>query len=132
MVDNINTPKSKDPKKALKDEFKDLHLNLSVLEVLAHAPMYNSILDKYVKSIELGDSETFDTLADVGSWVNLIPLYLFKKLKIGLLEEPKNVQGLANGTKSYPVGIVRDVKESEDMIDKKIDWNKPPKERDGA
>ncbi|GJT60733.1 hypothetical protein Tco_1004266 [Tanacetum coccineum] len=36
------------------DELKDLHLNLSVLKVLAHAPMYNAILDKYVESLELG------------------------------------------------------------------------------
>ncbi|GKC55902.1 MAK10-like protein [Tanacetum coccineum] len=35
-VDEIETPKSKD-EKALEDEFKDLHLNLPVLEVLAHA-----------------------------------------------------------------------------------------------
>ncbi|GKD77260.1 hypothetical protein Tco_1339881, partial [Tanacetum coccineum] len=32
----------------LDDEFKDLHLNLPILEVLAHAPIYNAILDKYV------------------------------------------------------------------------------------
>ncbi|GJS73044.1 hypothetical protein Tco_0705885 [Tanacetum coccineum] len=69
MVNNIETPKSKEPEKALEDEFMDLHLNLLILEVLAHAPMYNAILDKY---------------------------------------------------------------ESEDMIDKKIDWKKPPKEGYGA
>ncbi|GJU43797.1 hypothetical protein Tco_1201063 [Tanacetum coccineum] len=34
----------------------------------------------------LGDSKPFDTLADLGSCVNIIPLYLFKKLNIGLLE----------------------------------------------
>ncbi|GKC99881.1 MAK10-like protein [Tanacetum coccineum] len=51
----------------------------------------------------LGDSNTFDTLDDLGSCVNLIPLYLFKKLKIGLLEETDHVFGLADGTKSYPV-----------------------------
>ncbi|GKD94759.1 hypothetical protein Tco_1374596 [Tanacetum coccineum] len=33
---------------------KDLHLNLPVLKVIAHAPMYNAILDKYVESLELG------------------------------------------------------------------------------
>ncbi|GJW69106.1 MAK10-like protein [Tanacetum coccineum] len=105
--------------------------------VLAHAPMYNAILDKYVKSLKLGkngsafiqikmpkkikdprllilpsrlgDSKPFDTLADLGSCVNLISLYLFKTLKIRLLEEIENVLGLADGTKSYPVGIVRNV-----------------------
>ncbi|GJX47951.1 MAK10-like protein [Tanacetum coccineum] len=57
----------------------------------------------------LRDSKPFDTLAYLGSCVNLIPLYLFKKLKIGLLKETENVLGLADGTKSYPVGIVSNV-----------------------
>ncbi|GKE34829.1 MAK10-like protein, partial [Tanacetum coccineum] len=41
--------------------------------------------------------------------VNIIPLYLFKKLNIGLLEETDHIFGLADETKSYPVGIVKDV-----------------------
>ncbi|GKE99639.1 MAK10-like protein [Tanacetum coccineum] len=126
-----------EPKPTLEDEFQDLHLNLPVLEVLAHAPIYNAILDKHVKSLELGkngstsvqgeistkmedpglftlpcrlgDSKPFDTLADLGSCVNIIPLYLFKKLNIGLLEETDHIFGLADGTKSYPIGIVKDV-----------------------
>ncbi|GJT04026.1 MAK10-like protein [Tanacetum coccineum] len=128
-------PQPEEPKPTLKDEFQDLHLNLPVLEVLAHAPIYNAILDKYIESLELGknrssfvqgaipakmedpglftlpcrlgDSKPFDTLADLGSCVNIIPLYLFKKLNIKLLEETDHIFGLANGTKSYPVGIVK-------------------------
>ncbi|GJY83553.1 hypothetical protein Tco_0496929 [Tanacetum coccineum] len=42
----------------LEDEFKDLHLNLPVLEVLAHALIYNAILDKYVESLELGKNRS--------------------------------------------------------------------------
>ncbi|GJS69893.1 MAK10-like protein [Tanacetum coccineum] len=57
----------------------------------------------------LGDSKPFGTLADLGSCVNIIPLYLFKKLNIRLLEETDHIFGLADGTKSYPVGIVKDV-----------------------
>ncbi|GJX13287.1 MAK10-like protein [Tanacetum coccineum] len=57
----------------------------------------------------LGDSKTFDTLADLGSCVNIILLYLFKKLNIGLLEETDHIFGLADKTKSYPVAIVKDV-----------------------
>ncbi|GKB15394.1 MAK10-like protein [Tanacetum coccineum] len=126
-----------EPEPTLEDEFQDLHLNLPVLEVLAHAPIYNAILDKYVESLELGkngsafvqgeipvkiedpglftlpcrlgDSKPFNTLADLGSYVNIIPLYLFKKLNIGLLEETGHIFGLADGTKSNPVGIVKDV-----------------------
>ncbi|GJR09787.1 MAK10-like protein [Tanacetum coccineum] len=126
-----------EPEPTLEDEFQYLHLNLSVLEVLVHAPLYNVVLDKYVESLELGkngsafvqgevptkiedpglftlpcrlgDSKHFDTLADLGSCLNIIPLYLFKKLNIRLLEETDHVFGLADGTKSYPVGIVKDV-----------------------
>ncbi|GKC35798.1 MAK10-like protein [Tanacetum coccineum] len=137
MITDIGTQETEEPKQTLEDEFKDLHLNLPVLKVLAHAPMYNAILDKYVESLELGknglafvqgevsskmedlglftlpcrlgDSKPFDTLADLGSCVNIILLYLFKKLNIRLLEETDHVFRLADGTKSYPIGIVRDV-----------------------
>nr|GEZ31693.1 hypothetical protein [Tanacetum cinerariifolium]GEZ31701.1 hypothetical protein [Tanacetum cinerariifolium] len=133
----IKTQQPEEPKKTLKNEFKDLHLNLPVLEVLAYAPMYNAILEKYVESLELGkngsafiqsempkkiedlglftlpcrlgNSEPFDTLTDLGACVNIIPLYLFKKLNIGLLEETNHVFRLSDGTKSYPIGIVRDI-----------------------
>ncbi|GJZ48282.1 putative reverse transcriptase domain-containing protein [Tanacetum coccineum] len=94
----------KGPEKALEDEFKDLHLNLPVLEVLAHAPMYNAILDKYVEILELGKN-----------WFAFIQGKMLEKikdpglLKIRLLEETDHIFGLADGTKSYPVGIVKNV-----------------------
>ncbi|GJT79840.1 agenet domain-containing protein [Tanacetum coccineum] len=59
------------------------------------------------------------TLKSPSSWhrplasrlcINIIPLYLFKNLNIGLLEETDHIFGLADGTKSYPVGILKDVK----------------------
>ncbi|GKA34215.1 MAK10-like protein [Tanacetum coccineum] len=130
-------PQPEEPELTLEDEFQYFHLNLPILEFLAYAPIYNAILDEYVERLELGknksafvqgkirvkmedpglftlpcrlgDSKPFDTLADLGSCVNIIPLYLFKKLNIGLLEETDHIFGLADGTKSYPVGIVKDV-----------------------
>ncbi|GJS24536.1 MAK10-like protein [Tanacetum coccineum] len=72
----------------------DLHLNLPILEVLAHALIYNSILDKYVESLELGKN---------GS------TFVQGELNIGLLEETDHIFGLVDETKSYPVGIVKDV-----------------------
>ncbi|GJW90377.1 hypothetical protein Tco_0167930 [Tanacetum coccineum] len=132
----IGTPQIEEPKPTLKDELLDFHLNLPVLEVLAHAAIYNAMLDKYVESLELGknksafvqgevsikiedlrlftlpcrlgNSKPFETLADLGSCVNIIPLYLFKKLNIGLLEETDHIFGLADGTKSYPIGIIKE------------------------
>nr|GEW29753.1 MAK10-like protein [Tanacetum cinerariifolium] len=57
----------------------------------------------------LGDSNPFDTIADLGSCVNLIPLYLFKTPNVRILEETENVLGLADGTRSYLIGIVKNV-----------------------
>ncbi|GJZ29263.1 hypothetical protein Tco_0573910 [Tanacetum coccineum] len=108
IVNEIGTPRSKEPKQTLEDEFKDLHLNLPVFEVLAHASMYNVILNKYVESLELGDSEPFDTLANLGSCVNLIPLYLFKKLKIELLEEIDHVFRLKLLEDFYVIDMEKD------------------------
>ncbi|GJZ78416.1 MAK10-like protein [Tanacetum coccineum] len=96
----IGTQQIEEPKQTLEDEFQNLHINLPVLEVIAHAPIYNVIL---------GNSKPFDTLVDLGSCVNIIPLYLFKKLNIRLLEETDHIFGLTDGTKSYPVRIVKDV-----------------------
>nr|GEU93498.1 hypothetical protein [Tanacetum cinerariifolium] len=57
----------------------------------------------------LGDSKPFDTLADLGSCVNLVPLDLFKRLKIRLLKDIDNLLELADGTKSYLVGIDKNI-----------------------
>nr|GEX23253.1 hypothetical protein [Tanacetum cinerariifolium] len=63
----------------------------------------------FILPCRLGDCKPFDTLADLGSCVNLLPLKLFKELKVGLLKETDDILGLADGTKSYPVGIVKNV-----------------------
>nr|GEY23041.1 hypothetical protein [Tanacetum cinerariifolium] len=63
----------------------------------------------YILTYRLRDSKPFDTLANLGSCVNIIPLYLFKKINIRLLEETDHIFGLANGTKSYPMGIFKDI-----------------------
>nr|GEW43084.1 hypothetical protein [Tanacetum cinerariifolium] len=48
--DGTGTQQTKEPEQTLEDEFKDLHLNLPVLEVLAHVLIHNAILDKYVEA----------------------------------------------------------------------------------
>nr|GEZ40785.1 hypothetical protein [Tanacetum cinerariifolium] len=90
----------KEPKPSLEDEFKDLHLNLPVLKVLAHAPIYNAILDKYVETLELGKtSHHLFKVKHPQRWeTSDYSLYLV---------ETGHIFGLANGTKSYPVGIVK-------------------------
>nr|GEU37851.1 hypothetical protein [Tanacetum cinerariifolium] len=93
----IGTSKPKEPKKDLENEFKDLHLNLLVLEVLTHAPMYNEILDKHMESLELGKNGSA-----------FIQGKMPKKMKdLGLFTLPE-------------------------LIDNRIDWNKPTKGGDEA
>nr|GEU53723.1 hypothetical protein [Tanacetum cinerariifolium] len=72
-------------------------------------PIKMKDIELFTLPYRLRDSKPLDTLADLGSCVNLISLYLFKNLKIGLLEEINHVFRLANRTKSYPVGIVKNV-----------------------
>nr|GEU53923.1 hypothetical protein [Tanacetum cinerariifolium] len=72
-------------------------------------PEGNNVVPLQSDTIRLGDSKPFDTLADLGSCVNIIPLYLFKKLNIRLLEETDYIFKLADENKSYPVRIVKDV-----------------------
>ncbi|GKD96519.1 hypothetical protein Tco_1380416, partial [Tanacetum coccineum] len=57
-VVEIEPQQPEEPEPTLDDEFQDLHLNLLVLKVLAHAPIYNTILDKYVESLELGKNRS--------------------------------------------------------------------------
>ncbi|GJR17253.1 MAK10-like protein [Tanacetum coccineum] len=88
-------PQPEDPKPTLKDEFQDLHLNLPVLKVLAHALIYNAILDKCVESLELGKNRSVFVQGEI----------LVKN------KRPRTIHStlLADGTKSYPVRIVNDV-----------------------
>ncbi|GJZ21773.1 hypothetical protein Tco_0558812 [Tanacetum coccineum] len=82
MVNKTETPKSKEPERALEDEFKDLHLKLSVLEVLAMLPC--------TTNTELNPFKDVLVFRKMVEW------------------------------------------ESEDLIDKKIDWKRPSKEEDGT
>ncbi|GJT17488.1 hypothetical protein Tco_0876194 [Tanacetum coccineum] len=63
-----------EPEPTFKDEFQDLHLNLPVLEVLAHAPIYNAILDKYVESLELGKNRSTFVQERSSTWTTSMTL----------------------------------------------------------
>ncbi|GJZ56486.1 hypothetical protein Tco_0611679 [Tanacetum coccineum] len=165
----IRTQQPEEPENTLEYEFKDLHLSLPVLEVLAHASMYNAILDKYVESLELckngsafiqgkmpkkiedprlftlpcrlGNSKPFDTLADLRAYVNIITLYLFKKLNIGLLEEtnhkdPETPLLVGRGFLATANAVI-DCRKAKIAVGEGItrtptNWDKPPKNGDGA
>ncbi|GJU29547.1 hypothetical protein Tco_1173136 [Tanacetum coccineum] len=83
------------------DTFKNVKLNVNHTSSVLSACSYPTG-DPQNYSSYLEDSKPFDTLADLRSCVNLIPLSLLKRLKIRLLEETEDVLGLADGTKSEP------------------------------
>nr|GEU77985.1 hypothetical protein [Tanacetum cinerariifolium] len=103
-------PQPEEPEPTLKDEFQDLHLDLTVLNVLAHTPIYNAILDKYVESLELGKNGSVFIQGEITAKIedpglSTLPCRLGDSKPF----ETDDMFGLADGTKSYPVGIVKDV-----------------------
>nr|GEX05774.1 hypothetical protein [Tanacetum cinerariifolium] len=139
MVNKIRTPKPKEPEKALEDEFKDLHLKLSILEVLAHAPIYNSILDKYVKSLELGIVKNVEV--HIRKLKLLEDFYVLDMEKDptcpllvgrGFLATASAVIDCKKAKIAVGEGTTRKYLRVEGIDEKKIDWNKPPKEGEGA
>ncbi|GKE60008.1 hypothetical protein Tco_1510375 [Tanacetum coccineum] len=160
-VIKIRTPKLKELEQALEDEFKDLHLNLPVLEVLTHARMYNAILDKYVERLELGKINCGKAKIAVGEGITR-SVFRVKEIILGDEEIPywttldfvehhlpwewqmardtmlnpfKDVlvfKKMVEFLGAIPINLKGNRWESEELITKKIDWNIPPKEGDGA
>ncbi|GJT79944.1 hypothetical protein Tco_1054286 [Tanacetum coccineum] len=190
------------PDLSLDEEFKDLHLNLPVIEVLAYASIYSAILDKYVESLELGrngsafvqgevpekigDPELFtlpwsetpllvgrgflataSVVIDcrmakiaVGKWITR-SIFRVKGINLGAKhpyyarkdfldrhlpgewEISKDVEHnpfkdtlvfrrMVEFPGAIPINLKCNMWESEDLVENKIDWNKPPKNGDVA
>ncbi|GJZ90892.1 MAK10-like protein [Tanacetum coccineum] len=73
-----------------------------LLEVLAHDHMYNADLDKYVESLELGKNGSTFIQSEIPKKIKDPGLFI-------LPCETENVLWLGDETKSYPVGIMRNV-----------------------
>ncbi|GKB70541.1 hypothetical protein Tco_0931953 [Tanacetum coccineum] len=199
-VMKIRTQQPEEPGRTLEDEFQDFHLNLPVLEVLAHAPIYNAILYKYVESLELGkngfafiqgkmpkrmedpglftlpcrlgDSKPFDTLADLGSCEEEAPYWttlgkresykprpssdgvgaqnpydarkefmnchfpgeweIARDAEINPFKDVLVFRRMVEFLGALPINLKRNIWESKDLIENPINWDKPPKSRDGA
>ncbi|GJS60840.1 hypothetical protein Tco_0655624 [Tanacetum coccineum] len=147
---------SKEPEKTPKDEFKDLHLNLPVLEVLSHAPMYNAILDKYEKgprrpllTVEEGVlSRNASAVIDCRKAKIAVregitrSVFGVKEINLGGDEVPywttlgwRESYGPRLSTDSIgtiPINLKGNMWELEDLIENSINWDKPLKEGDGA
>nr|GFA28727.1 hypothetical protein [Tanacetum cinerariifolium] len=116
--------------------FRDLHFELSFANALIHmpkfAPIFKKLLNNKDKLIELtkmplnencsavvlkklpeklGDTG-FDNclaLADLGESINLMPLSIWKKLRLPTLNDTKMVLELADRTISKPTGVAENV-----------------------
>nr|GEY56697.1 hypothetical protein [Tanacetum cinerariifolium] len=118
--------------------FRDLHFKLSFADALIHMPkfalMFKNLLNNKDKLIELtktplnencsavvlkklpeklGDPGRFLipclALADLGASINLMPLSIWKKLRLPTLNDTKMVLELADRTISKPTGVAENV-----------------------
>nr|GEY30856.1 reverse transcriptase domain-containing protein [Tanacetum cinerariifolium] len=104
--------------------FRDLHFELSFTDALVHMPRFgpifkNNILKKLPE--KLGDPGRFLipcdffefdnclALADLGARFNLMPLSIWKKLKLPTLNVTKMVLELSDRTISKPTGVAENV-----------------------
>ncbi|GJR27511.1 hypothetical protein Tco_1103743 [Tanacetum coccineum] len=81
-----NPPQPEEPEPTLKeptleDEFQDLNLNLPVLEVVAHAPIYNAILDKY---LNIGLLEETGHIFGLADRTKSYPVRIVKGIEVGI------------------------------------------------
>nr|GEY59449.1 reverse transcriptase domain-containing protein [Tanacetum cinerariifolium] len=100
--------------------FRDLPFELSFADALVHMPkMLQLVLKKLLE--KLGDPGRFLipcdflefdnclALADLGASINLMPLSIWKKLRLPTLNDTKMVLELADRTISKPTGVAENV-----------------------
>nr|GEU76875.1 reverse transcriptase domain-containing protein [Tanacetum cinerariifolium] len=94
--------------------FRDLYFELSFADALIHmpkfAPMFKKLLNNKDKLIELTKTPLNEnSLADLGVSINLMPLSIWKKLRLSTLNDTKIVLELADRTISKPTGVAENV-----------------------
>nr|GFA67986.1 reverse transcriptase domain-containing protein [Tanacetum cinerariifolium] len=97
--------------------FRDLHFELSFADALVHmpkfTPMFKKLLNNKDKLIELTKTPLNDllssTLADLGAIINLMPLSIWKKLRLPTFNDTKMVLELADRTISKPTVVAENV-----------------------
>nr|GEY36961.1 hypothetical protein [Tanacetum cinerariifolium] len=106
-----------------KEIFRDLHFELSFADALVHMPKFTSMFKNILKKLpeKLGDPgrflilcdfSEFDNclaLVDLGASINLMPLSIWKKLKLPTLNDTKIVLELADRTISKPTGVAENI-----------------------
>nr|GEY08679.1 reverse transcriptase domain-containing protein [Tanacetum cinerariifolium] len=104
--------------------FRDLHFKLSFADALVHmpkfVPMFKKLLNNKNKLIELTKTSLNENCSvvvlkklpeklDLGASINLMPLSIWKKLKLPMLNDTKMVLELADRTISKPMGVAENV-----------------------
>nr|GEW29022.1 hypothetical protein [Tanacetum cinerariifolium] len=117
----------------LMEIFRDLHFELSFADALVHmpkfAPMFNKLLNNKNKLIELTNTPLNENCSavvlkklpeklDLGANINLMPLSIWKKLKLPTLNDTKMVLEFADRTISKPTGVAENVFVKVDYINR--------------
>nr|GEZ02276.1 hypothetical protein [Tanacetum cinerariifolium] len=94
--------------------FRDLHFELSFADALVHmpkfAPMFKNLLNNKDKLIELTKTPLNEnSLADLRASINLMPLSIWKKVRLPTLIDTKMVLEFADRTISKPTGVAENV-----------------------
>ncbi|GJV46289.1 reverse transcriptase domain-containing protein [Tanacetum coccineum] len=102
--------------------FQRLHFDLSFADALLHMPKFastfKSLLSNKEKLFELANTPLNENclalyeclaLADLGASINLMPLFVWKKLSLPELTPTRITLELANRSVSYLVGVAKDV-----------------------
>nr|GEW86041.1 hypothetical protein [Tanacetum cinerariifolium] len=93
--------------------FQRLHFDISFADALLHMPKFastfKSLLSNKEKLFELPKLEECLALADLGASINLIPLFLWKKLSLLELTSTRMTLELANRSIVIPTGVAEDV-----------------------
>ncbi|GJR24135.1 MAK10-like protein [Tanacetum coccineum] len=98
----VGTQQAKEPERTLEDEFQDLHLNLPILEV--------EFMDCHLP----------------GEWE------IARDAEINPFKDVLVFRRMVEFLGAIPINLKRNMWESEDLIENPINWDKPPKNRDGA
>ncbi|GJT67825.1 hypothetical protein Tco_1019305 [Tanacetum coccineum] len=106
------------------DEFKDLHLNLPGSQRETPAKMGDPEL--FTLPCKLGDSKPFDTLADLGS------CEISRDAELNPFKDTLVFRRMVEFLGAIPINLKCNMWESDDLIKKPINWDKPPKNEDGA
>ncbi|GJS52811.1 reverse transcriptase domain-containing protein [Tanacetum coccineum] len=108
----LKKQKKDDEDERLLSIFKQIHINLPFLEAMIHMPRDPRSLPQkegdpgsFTLPCLIGSLAVKNALADLGASINLMPHYLFRRLRIFKLKPTKMSIQLADRSIKYPIGV---------------------------